>query len=92
MKISFDRIRTIYGDEYIELINDNIEDVKLNIEYLQEIGFNDIEDIFERVTPIFIMDSDCFKEKIKKLVRKIGINYIEVIENDLGLLEELELD
>jgi len=89
MKINFDKIRKIYGEEYIEVIDENIENVKLNIEYMQEIGFSDIEDVFERVTPLFLTDNESFREKIRELVLKLGINYVEAIENDLGLLEEL---
>jgi len=89
MKVQFEKIRKIYGDEYMELIDNNLEDVKLNIEYMQKIGFTDVEDMFERVTPLFLIDNESFEDKIKQLVRRIGINYIEVIENYLGLLEEL---
>ena len=89
MKFDLDKIITIYGEEYIELIKDNIDDVKANLKYFIEIGFNDIEDIFERYTPIFICDNTNFKNKVKTLVRRLGFNYVELIENDLGLLEEL---
>ena len=89
MKMNLDKIIKIYGEEYIEIIDQNIEDVKANLEYLSEIGFNDIEDIFERYTPAFITSNETFKEKIRDLVIKLGINYVEIIENDLGLLEEL---
>lgn len=89
MKIDFDKIIKIHGAEYMELINVNMSDVKSNITYLFEIGFNDVEDIFERYTSIFIMDSKTFKERMKELVRRLGINYIDIIENNLGILEEL---
>ena len=90
MKIDLEKIIKIYGEEYMELIDENIEDVKENLLYMHEIGFTDIEDIFERYTPIFIRSNDEFKEKIRELVVKLGINYVEIIENDLGLLEELK--
>ena len=89
MKIDFDKIVKIHGAECIDLINVNISDVKENITYLSEIGFNDVEDIFERYTSIFIINNHEFKEKIKVLVRNLGINYVKIIENDLSVLEEL---
>lgn len=88
--IGFGKIQEIYGEEYLELINENLEDVKLNIEYMQEIGFKDTEDLFERCTPIFIQDNEKFKGKLNNLIRELGYNYIEIIESDLGILEELE--
>lgn len=87
--MDFDKIIKIYGEEYIELINENIDEVKANLKYLSEIGFHDIEDIFERYTPIFITSNETFKEKIRDLVIKLGVNYVDIIENDLGLMEEL---
>ena len=60
---------------------------KLNI--VSKLDFNDIEDIFERYIPIFICDSTEFTTKINNLISKLGINYIDIIENDLGILEEL---
>jgi len=87
--MDIEKIMQIYGEEYKEIISDNQEDVKANLRYLAEIGFTDIEDIFERYTPIFIRSNESFREKIRDLVIKLGINYVEIIENDLGLLEEL---
>lgn len=89
MNFDLDKIIKIYGEEYINLIKENMEDVKANLKYLIEIGFYDVEDIFERYTPIFIYDNQNFKNKVKKLVKRLGFNYVELIENDLGLLEEL---
>lgn len=88
--MDIEKIMQIYGEEYKEIINENKDDVKANLLYLSEIGFTDVEDIFERCTPIFIREPESFKEKIRELVIKLGINYVEIIENDLGLLEELE--
>lgn len=88
--MDIEKIIQIYGEEYKEIISENQEDVKANLLYLTEIGFTDVEDIFERCTPIFITSPENFKEKIRELVIKLGINYVEMIENDLSLLEELE--
>lgn len=87
--MDFDKIEQIYGEEMLENIMDNKEDVKKNINYLIDLGFDDIQDIFERITPLFINDNKTFKNKIDRLIKKIGLDYINIIENDLGLLEDI---
>ena len=89
MKIDFNKITKIHGAECMDLINTNMPDIKENITYLSEIGFNDVEDIFERYTSIFIADNKVFRDRIKDLVRRVGINYVEIIESNLDILEEL---
>lgn len=89
MNIDLNKIESIYGLELLDLIKENIDDVKMNINYLIYLNFNDIEDIFERYVLIFICDFDEFKSKIDKLINKLGNNYVDIIENDLGILEEL---
>lgn len=89
MKLNLEKIVHLYGEEYIELMNANINDVKENITFLLKIGFNDVEDIFERYPQVFITNNVDFKNKIKLLVKNLGVNYIDIIENNLELLEEL---
>lgn len=89
MNINFYKIKEIYGTEVIKQIKNNIEDVLMNIDYLVKLDFTDIEDIFERCPLIFLYDKNIFQEKINFLIKKIGNNYIEEIENNLELLEEL---
>ena len=89
VEIDFKKIEQIYGIEMIEEIRDNLRDVNTNVNYLLKIGFNDVEDIFERYAPIFICSNKNFIEKINNLIKKIGNDYINIIENDLSILEEL---
>ena len=89
MNINVDKIKDIYGIDTLNLIKDNIKDIVNNIKYLEELGFSDVEDIFERYTLMFIYSKEEFKEKINYLINKLGNNYVEIIENDLGILEEL---
>ncbi len=65
--MDIEKIREIYGDSVIDLINQNIDDISINIKYLKELGFTDAEDIFERYVYIFIEDNDIFKDKYFKL-------------------------
>ena len=64
MKLNLEKIIKVYGEEYIELINTNIGDVKDNITFLLKIGFNDVEDIFERYPQVFITNNVDFKTPV----------------------------
>ena len=89
MKIDFEKIEEIYGSSIIEEIKNNSKDILENIKYLKELNINDIEDIFERYPLIFICDKKKFKNKVDKLISKIGINYVDMLDNDMELWEEL---
>lgn len=90
MKIDFDKISIIYGNETLSEIKERIDDVIKNINYMYKLGFNDVEDIFEREALLFLYDNNEFKSKLDKLIHKLGSTYIDEIENDLSLLEELQ--
>lgn len=89
MNIDFDRIEKIYGSSIINSIALLKDDVIDNIKYFISLGFEDPEDIFERQVLIFICPKEEFKMKIDNLIKKLGNNYIEEIENDISLLDEL---
>lgn len=87
MNINFNKIKEIYGNEILNMIKENQKTVIKNIKYLYTLGFTDIEDIFEREILLFI-DTD-FKTKMDNLIFKLGSNYVDIIENNLSLLEEI---
>ena len=89
MNIDFNNIRDTYGDDIILLIRDNIDDINENIDYLKKLKFTDIEDIFEKFVLLFLDTPSEFKDKFDKLINKLGDNYVDIIENDLFILEEL---
>ena len=89
MKIDFEKIEEIYGSSIIEEIQNSSKDILENIKYLKELNINDIEDIFERYPLIFICDKNEFKNKVDKLISKIAINYVDMLDNDMELWEEL---
>ena len=89
MKIDFEKIEEIYGSSVIDEIKNNINDILENIKYLKYLKINDIEDVFERYPLIFICDKKEFKNKVDKLISKIGVNYIDMLDNDMELWEEL---
>ena len=89
MDFDFSKIEEIYGKETVTNIKDNIEKVTSNINYLIYLGFNDTEDLFERDTLLFLYDNETFKNKINQLIKKLGPNYVNIIEDDISQLEEL---
>ncbi len=89
MEIDFDKIERVYGKSIIDSIYDMQEDCMQNVEYFYKLGFDSVEDIFEREVPIFICSHDEFKKKIDALINRLGPNYIDLIEEDISLLDEL---
>ncbi len=90
MQIDFYKIKEVYGEETIGLILDNLDDVLDNLKYFESLGFTDSLDIFERCVFVFIDEFDCFKDKINKLILTLGVDYIDIIENNIDILEGLE--
>ena len=89
MEINFNKIEHIYGRSVIDSIYDMKEEVMKNVEYFYMLGFNDTEDIFERQVLAFICEHDEFKNKMNKLINKLGANYVGMVEEDISLLDEL---
>ena len=89
MKVNLNNIRDTYGDNVVLLIRDNIDDVMKNIDYLNKLEFTDAEDIFERYAILFLDIPTEFKHKIDNLIKELGYDYVEIIENDLSILEKL---
>lgn len=87
--VDLEKIGTIYGDEVLEDIQNNMNEVIKNINYMYKLNFNDVEDIFERETLLFLYDNKTFVRKINGLIKTLGITYVDDIENDLSLLESL---
>lgn len=88
-KINLKSMKEVYGAEIYEILLDNIEIVEKNLQYLNELKFDDAIGIFERCPIIFTYFPQDFKKKIDGLIEKVGENYVEIIENDVGLIEEL---
>lgn len=89
MQINYSKIIEVHGLDLIQLIKENIKEVIDNIYYLKKLKINDVEDIFERYPQIFIYSQREFKQKRKIFITSIGINYVEELENDMCMWEEL---
>ena len=89
MEIDFNKIEYIYGKSIIDSIFDMQDEVLQNVEYFYKLGFDSTEDIFEREVLIFICGHNEFKKKLDALINKLGASYIDLIEKDIALLDEL---
>ncbi len=90
MKMNLDKIKEIYGESAIIEIKNNIDDVVQNINTCISLHFRDVYDILENNPYIFLQPSDLFEEKIKSLIQKLGVEYIEKLEEDMTLWGEME--
>lgn len=89
MKIDFNSLKEIYGDEILDIINNNEDIIKENMKTMKELGFDDVVGIFERNVEAFLYFPNSFKEKMNNLIKTIGPNYVEIIENDVSYMENL---
>lgn len=89
MKNDLDKIKEIYGESSIYELQDNIEELISNMKYLSSLGFTDIYDIVSTHPYMFLIDEDDFKEKVDLLIKKLGVEYIEKLEEDTSLWENV---
>ena len=90
LKINLENMKEIYGEGIIKVIIDNEELIKENIKTLEKYKFNDIEDIIERYPTLLMNFPKQFEEKIKKLKKIYGEDFVNIIENDMSILENVE--
>ena len=70
-------------------INENIDIIEKNIRFLNDLKFEDAEGIFEMYPDLFMNFPKKFEEKILKLKDRFGENYVEIIENDTSVVENI---
>ncbi len=90
LKINLENMKEIYGEGIIKVIIDNEELIKENVKTLEKYKFNDIEDIIERYPTLLMNFPKQFEEKIKKLKKIYGEDFVNIIENDMSILENVE--
>ena len=64
LNIDFERMKEIYGDEIEEIINENIDIIEKNIQFLNDLKFEDAKGIFEMYPDLFMNFPKKFEEKI----------------------------
>lgn len=90
MKIDLDRIQKIYGESVIYNIKENLENVIGNMNYLITKGFNNVNEIIEQNPFLFIKSCEIFQEKIDSLIKNLGVEYIEKLEDNTFLWGEID--
>ena len=88
MNIDFDKIISIYGTECVQVLMDNMENVSLNTGYLYDLGFDDVQDILERFSFLFIKSNNEFINIFSELFNIYGDNFVALIEENLEILEK----
>lgn len=89
MELDLNKIEDIYGTSVIIEIQDNIDSVISNLKYLVSINISDVYEVFNNYPFLFIEDNDIFREKIDTFINRLGINYRELLDNDMSLWGDL---
>ena len=89
LKIDLKSMKEVYGEEIYEIILSNIDIIEKNLKYMRELKFDDYAGIFERCPIIFTYFPKNFKIKIDDLIKNLGDKYVEIIESNIGLVDEL---
>lgn len=89
MNIDFGKISELYGESGLEVCRDNVDYLVDNINYLRCLGFEDYEEIIERYPLAFIEESSIVKERLDNLIKRLGVEYLEILSEDMSLFEEL---
>lgn len=89
MNIDFNKIQKIYGTSTIIEFQENKEELIENIKYLNKLGFDNIEDIIELFPYMFLIERENFKDKVNELIGKLGIDYLEKLNEDTSLWENV---
>lgn len=87
-KIDLKKMQEIYGEEIIEMIEINMDIISENILTMKKYKFDDIQWLFEACPSFFMNFPKQFEEKLKNIIKKIGSNYVEYIQENVEVLEE----
>jgi hypothetical protein len=90
MKLDLEKIKELYGENAIYDIREHMEDVTSNMYFLVSIGFNDVYGILEMNPYMFLCSPTIFKDKVNKLLDKLGFDYLEKLKNDISLWGDLD--
>lgn len=88
MEIDYQKIATLYDKGVLNAVIERKDTVIANIDYLNGLGINSNE-IFERYTPIFIKDTATFINSVEMLIKRLGDDYIAILEENIEYWGEL---
>ena len=89
MKLNLKLIEDNFGKTVRDEIDDQIDLVLKNVEFLYKIGFRELDDIFYSFAIVFLQDEQKFQNKVLALCEKVGNNFVEILENNFDLWEEI---
>jgi len=89
--MDIDRLTEIYGKSVARVIYDNIDAFTNNIKYLETKSFTNIMDLVGLYPYSFIQEEDEFIEKVDALIDKLGVDYIEKINNNYELWGDVDV-
>jgi hypothetical protein len=90
LRIDPEAIRVIYGAETVVRLAQHEADTIANIRHLIDLGFGElVTDICNRYGYILLDDYECFRWKLQDLIKSLGPNHVEIINNDMSVLEAL---
>lgn len=91
--LDFDDIEELYDNYDVNVLN-NIDRDNFDKIYnlFKSYKFDFIEDIILKYFDIFILEYKDVNDKLNRLVKALGDNYIDVIGNDMSYLEYIVRD
>ena len=91
--LDFDDIEELYDNYDVNVLN-NIDKDNFDKIYnlFKEYKFDFIEDIILKYFDIFILEYKDVDNKLNRLVKALGDNYIDIIGNDMSYLEYIVRD
>ena len=91
--LDFDDIEELYDNYDVNVLN-NIDRDNFDKVYnlFKEYKFDFIEDIILKYFDIFILKYKDVDNKLNRLVKALGDNYIDIIGNDMSYLEYIVRD
>ena len=91
--LDFDDIEELYDNYDVNVLN-NIDKDNFDKIYnlFKEYKFDFMEDIILKYFDIFILEYKNVDNKLNRLVKALGENYIDIIGNDMSYLEYIVRD
>ena len=91
--LDFDDIEELYDNYDVNVLN-NIDRDNFDKIYnlFKEYKFDFIEDIIVKYFDIFVLEYKDVDNKLNRLVKALGDNYIDIIGNDMSYLEYIVRD
>lgn len=82
MKIDYDLIAYIKDEETVAEIKENEYTVLENCEYLESVGFEDVDILLLHLPIRFLLPSIDFKAFMDKKAKELGENYVALMNED----------